>query len=397
MKILHVFPFFSLKHFGGTVDLMYKIARAQALRGHEVTIYTGNYKFDQEYADSLEGVKVVAFKSWLNFGFYLMPSMVKEVKKNLRDFDIVHMHVYRSYQNVVIRRYAKKYGVPYIMDSHGSIHRFSKIGKMWLFDIIFGSKILRDASIHLAETEVGAKGYRKAGVASDKVVILSPPFPVEDFAQLPPPGNFRRKFNVKEKHIVLFLGRINWIKGLDFLVESFHELAQRRNNVILVIVGSDDGYLATLEDLIGKLSLSDKVLFTGFVSTEDKLAALVDADVMVQTSRYEEGAWAPFEAILCNTPIIVSSNSGAGEDVKKIDAGYLVEWGNKKELSDTIQKVLYNSTEAISKTQKAKDYIEANLSMSKRIVEYEELYSKCIEENKLVVGRKNEDTDIAFL
>jgi len=102
----------------------------------------------------------------------------------------------------------------------------------------------------------------------------------------------------------------------------------------------------------------------------------VDADVLIQTSRYEQGAWAPFEAILCNTPIIVSSNSGAGEDVKKIDAGYLVEYGNKNELRDTIQNVLDNQAEAQSKTKRARDYIEANLSLSKRVEDYERLYEE---------------------
>ena len=86
--------------------------------------------------------------------------------------------------------------------------------------------------------------------------------------------------------------------------------------------------------------------------------------------------------MLCNTPIIVSSNSGAGEDVKRIDAGYLVEYGNKNELRDTMQHVLDNPAEAQIKTKKAKNYIEANLSMAKGIEKYEKLYKKVIERCK---------------
>jgi glycosyltransferase involved in cell wall biosynthesis len=181
----------------------------------------------------------------------------------------------------------------------------------------------------------------------------------------------------------MFLGRIHFIKGIDFLVESFHELTRERNDIILVIVGPDDGYKSNLEELIDKLNLSEKILFTGNLTGKDKLSALVDANVVVQTSRYEQGAWVPFEAILCNTPIIVSSNSGAGEDVRKIDAGYLVEWGDKRELKDMIQYVLDNPTQAASKTRKAKEYIKANLSLNKKIEEYEKLYRECIEECNL--------------
>ena len=104
--------------------------------------------------------------------------------------------------------------------------------------------------------------------------------------------------------------------------------------------------------------------------------------MVVQTSRYEQGAWAPFEAILCNTPIIVSSNSGAGEDVRKAGAGYLIEYGNKNELRDMMQYVLDNPARAQKKTQKAKEYIKSALSLDKGIEKYEKLYKEVNERCK---------------
>ncbi len=385
MKILQVFDLFSLPHGGGTVDLLYKLSRALAQRGHKVTIYTSDFELDQEYIDSLPEVKVYPFHCWSSLaGFYLTPGMVREVRKRIKDFDVIHLHCFRSFQNIVIHHYAQKYGIPYVMDTHGSLPRtHGKIGAKWLlrwlFDIAFGYRMLRDVSKAIAETEVGVNEYKEFGVNQDKIVLITPPFAVEEFSQLPPCGLFRQKFNIREKHIVLFLGRIHWIKGLDFLVESFYELTKSRSDAILAIVGNDDGYKPTLDRLIIELKLSDKVLFTGFLGGVEKLSALVDADVVVQTSRYEQGAWAPFEAVLCNTPIIVSSNSGAGEDVRKIDAGYLVEYGDKNELRDTIQYVLDNPAEARSKTGKAKDYIEANLSFIKCTEKYERLYKEVME------------------
>ena len=383
MKILQAVDSFSVPHGGGTVDLIYKLSRALAQRGHGVVIYTGDFELDQEYIDSLPDVKVHLFHSWLNLSrVHLMPSIVMEVQRKLKEFDIIHLHCLRSFQNAVIHHYAKKYGIPYIVDAHGSTPRMAGERRgfkwlfRWLFDIIFGYRILRDASKVIAQTEVGVNEYKKLGVNKDKIVLISPPFDIKEFSQLPSPGLFRQKYNVKEKRLVLFLGRIHWIKGLDFLVESFSELAKSRSDVILVIVGPDDGYKSTLDKLTEDLDLSDRVLFTGFLGGEEKLSALVDADLLVQTSVYEQGAWAPFEAILCNTPIIVSSNSGAGEDVKRIDAGYLVEYGNKNELRDMMQYVLDNPAEAAGKTQKAREYVKANLSLEKGIEKYEELYQE---------------------
>ena len=383
MNILQVFDWFSLAHGGGTVDILYRLSRALMQRGHEVVIYTSDFELDQEYIDSLPGVKVYPFHSRLNLaGVHLIPGMVGEVRRRLKDFDVIHLHCFRSFQNLVLHYYAKRYGVPYVVDAHGSTPRMSggrrgfKWLLKWLFDVIFGYKLLRDASRVIAQTQVGVREYKELGVSKDKILLIAPPFDIEDFSQLPPPDLFRSRYNIKEKHIILFLGRIHWIKGLDFLVESFNQLTKYKSDAVLVIVGPDDGYKPTLQKLINKLNLSDRVLFTGFLGGEEKLSALVDADLLVQTSRYEQGAWAPFEAILCNTPIIVSSNSGAGEDVRRIDAGYLVEYGNKNELKDKIQYILDSPAEAKKKTQKAREYIKSNLSLDKGIEKYEELYEE---------------------
>jgi len=393
MKILQLFDFFS-PHGGGTVDVIFKLSRALIQRGHEVTIYTSDFKLDREYINSLQGAKVHPFRRLLNpLGVILTPGIVPEARKILKNVDIIHLHWHRSFQAIVIHHYAKKYGIPYVIDDHGTPHR--KIAAKgykrllwWIFDVTFGPGILRDASKVISETEVGVNEYTELGVSREKAAVITPPFATEDFSHLPSPGLFRQKYDIKRKHIVMFLGRLHWMKGLDFLVESFYELTKSINDVILIIVGNDDGYKATLDKLIEKLHLSDKVLFTGFLGGDEKLSALVDADVLVQTSMYEQGTGVPFEAILCNTPIIVTKHTGSGENVSKIDAGYLVEYKNNNELRDMIKYVLENPAEAQSKTKKAKEYITNNLSIDNKIGEYESLYTNCIEEKKSLIRSK---------
>jgi len=380
MKVLHVFDLFT-PHGGGTVDLLYKITRAMALRGHEVTIYAGDYDIDPEYIASLPEVRVCLFRCLSHLGgFYFMPGIIRGFRDNLKQFDIVHLHTTRSFQNIVAHHYAKKYAIPYVLDAHGSLpravpgERGVKWLLKWLFDIFFGNRIVRDASKVVAETQVGINEYADFGVEAERVVLIPPPFDTDAFSQLPPEGLFRKQYQLGDKQVFMFLGRIHWIKGIDFLVASFAELAKTNADAVLVIVGNDDGYKATLEELIDKLGIVDKVLFTGFLGGDDKLAALVDADAVIQTSRYEQGAWAPFEAVLCGTPIIVSSNSGAGEDVRKIDAGYLVEYGNISDLKGKMEYVISNRAEARDKTRKAKEYIIGNMSIEKGIEKYENLY-----------------------
>lgn len=373
------------------MDILYRLSQALRQRGHEVVIYTSDFELDQGYIDSLQGVKVYPFHDWWSLpGIHLTPGMITEARKNLKNFDIIHLHCYRSFQNTAIHHYARKYNIPYVVDAHGSTLRIAE-GKFgikrflkWLYDVVFGYRILRDASRVVAETEVGINEYKRLGVNPDKIALIHPPLDIEEFSKLPPPGAFKRKYNIKERYVVLYLGRINWLKGIDFLVESFYQLVQQRHDTILAIVGPDDGYKFVLDKIIDERDLPDKVLFTGFLGGEDKLAALVDADVLVQPSIYEQGARPSLEAILCNTPIIVSRNTGAGEEVEKIDAGCLVEYGNNIELRDTIQYILDNPGEAQIKTQKAKEYIKANLSLESQTEKYEKVYGAVIEGYKSV-------------
>ena len=387
MKILQMFDLFNPVVGKGTVVLLYGLCKALAERGHQVMLYTSNFGLDSKYVDSIPEIEVRAFHCVGRFaGFYIMPDMVKEVREKLDEFDIIHTHGFRSFQNIVIHHYAKKYGIPYVLDTHGSLPRTHgnwsfKWLPRWLFDVTFGNKILQDAHKVIAETQLGIKEYREAGVDGSRIELITPPFDTKQFEPLPPHGQFRERHDINGK-IVLFLGRINKIKGLDFLVRSFYQLTEVRNDTRLVIVGNDEGYKTTLDKLIDRLDLTDKVMFTGFLDGVAKLSALVDADVVVQTSVYEYGTGVPFEAILCNTPIIVSKHTIASENVRKIDAGYLVEYGNKKELSDTIQYVLDNPTKAQEKTQKAKEYIKSNLSLDKGIEKYEKLYKETSERCK---------------
>ncbi|MDP2932051.1 MAG: glycosyltransferase [Chloroflexota bacterium] len=83
MKILHVFDRLS-PHTNGTSHVLYQLAKALAERGHEVTIYTTDYKSEREYLDLLAPVKTYPFhNSFIFGGFYYTPGIVREAKKNL--------------------------------------------------------------------------------------------------------------------------------------------------------------------------------------------------------------------------------------------------------------------------------------------------------------------------
>ncbi|MDO8578787.1 MAG: glycosyltransferase, partial [Dehalococcoidales bacterium] len=333
MKILEVTNLFAPVH-GGAAEAPFQLVRQLSKRGHEVTLYTSDYKLTQEYIAQIPGVKVRAFRTWLAVAnLHVTPGIISAAQKEVRNFDVIHVHNYRTFQNIIVCHYAKHYGVPYVLQSHGGVMPvLQKKGLKVMFDRVVGYKILRNAGKVIAGnvTEVGE--YKQMGVDEPRVVVIPPFYNTEEYSALPPVGQFRSKYGIKEKHIILFLGRIHQIKGIDFLVDAFAELNKVRDDVFLAIVGPDGGYKAEVEEQVNRLNISKKVLFTGLLTGNNKLSAFVDASMLVQTSIYERGPGSPFEAILSGTPIIITKNTGAGEIVGKMDAGYLVDYGNIPDL-----------------------------------------------------------------
>ena len=229
MKILQVNPFFAPCH-GGSARVPYDISMQLRNRGHEVVFYTTDYKFSQEWANSLVGVSVFPFKTRLKkSNFFLTPEIIRKTKEDIRQFDVVHLHNYRTFQNVVVAYYASKYHIPYVLEAHGSLPILMGNRKIKrFFDYQFGLKILNRSSGVVAINAIEAIQYVNMGVPPEKVHIIPHGIDLNEFQQLPLRGSFRSKFNIPhDQKLVLYLGRIHRIKGIDTLVKAFASLQKK--------------------------------------------------------------------------------------------------------------------------------------------------------------------------
>jgi glycosyltransferase involved in cell wall biosynthesis len=215
-----------------------------------------------------------------------------------------------------------KYNVPYVLQAHGSLLRImAKQGLKWVYDVFFGQRLLRDASKVFALNQTEAKQYRDMGVPEKKITIIPNGIDLSEYSDLPPKGFFKKKFNIDDEKMVLYLGRIHESKGLNLLANAFSFVSKDLSNVRLVIVGPDDGYAATFSKLICNLGIKERVSFTGFVDSRDKLAALVDSDVFV-TPRFHGLPVTFLEACLAGCPIVTTTNE---LDWIHDNVGYVIE------------------------------------------------------------------------
>ena len=384
MNILQVIPYFvPAWSYGGPVQAAYNLSKELVKRGHYVTVYTTDALDEKnrvpEKEEVIDGIKVRRFSNLSNtiayrHNIFLSPAILSDVKKRLKNFDIVHMHEYRTIQNLAVYQYVMKYSIPYLIQAHGSAARvMAKKGLKQLFDRVWGYKLLRDAQVVIALTDKEVKQYKDMGVAEDKIEIIPNGIDLLEFDNLPEKGEFRRKYNLdSDQSIILFLGRIHKIKGLDLLGEAFADLTRELHNIKLVIAGYDDGYLPILTHLIKELDIEEQVLFTGPLYGREKLEAYVDADVYVLPSVYETFPISVLEAWACGTPVIVSDRCGIA-DIVDGQAGYVVKY-DKKQLRNALVAILTNVDSADRFREKGCKLVREKFTWSKIIEQLEHTY-----------------------
>ncbi|MFC2051107.1 glycosyltransferase [Chloroflexota bacterium] len=375
MKILQVTNLFSPLH-GGSAEVPYQLSKELANREHQVTIYTSDFRLRREYMIPIPGVKIHAFKSWLSLaGFQITPGMIRKTKEEIRHLDIIHMHNYRNFQNIVVHHYAMKYGIPYVMQAHGSLTTFFQ--KRWLkriFDIVWGYGLLRDAAKVIAVTQIEAGHYKNMGVDDSKIEIIPHGIDLTEFDDLPERGEFKKKYNLADdQRIILYLGRLHKVKGLDLLARAFADVAKLLNDTKLVIAGPDDGYLRVLKSLMKELGIEGKVLFTGPLYGREKLEAYVDCDVYVLPSIYEIFGVTVIEACASGSPVIVTDRCGIADAIDG-QAGLVVKY-DKGQLRDATLHVLSNDKLRRESGEKGKILVREKFNWEKITEQVENVYS----------------------
>ena len=318
MKILHVaHTFYPCLSFGGVVNAAYQIGLEQVKNGDEVHVYTTDtckqrLELDNRYDVDVCGIKVDYFRNISNriknLTLIDTPlSAVFRIRKDIKNYDVIHIHEHRQTLAIITTYYARKYNIPYVVQAHGSVLPFFQKEKLKeIYDKLWGFKTLRCANKVFALTETEKKQYLSMGVPEDNVEIVPLGINLEEYdLEKYSSGVIRKRYGISDDEtVLLFLGRIHEIKGLDLLIESFNELKKDEYNVKLLIVGPDDGFESIIKQKVNDYNLSESVIFTGPLYSEDKISALVDCDIFIMPSQYESFTTSGLEAMACCKPLI---------------------------------------------------------------------------------------------
>ncbi|HIK99179.1 MAG TPA: glycosyltransferase [Dehalococcoidia bacterium] len=330
MRILHVVRGLE-PELGGPPRFVVALTSALKLLGVDSTVYGTEAETGTDSAISAPDAEVRLFKRG-RFSRYWpghSPDMRRELGRAVSQFDLVHIHELWHYPNHVAAGAARRNDVPYLISPLGTFAP-TALGKGRLKKGVYSALVDRGlsnraASYHaMTDQEAQDTAANTSNIPIDIVPIGVDP---NEFASLPDPGEFERLYpEVRGKRVVLFLGRLNRIKGLDILIKGFARAARSRDDLHLIIAGPDGGYERAARELVRRESLDSSVSFTGPIYGETKLAALSRADVFALTSYGEGFSVALLEALAASVPLIISrechfpevAQSGAGVEINLV-------------------------------------------------------------------------------
>jgi glycosyltransferase involved in cell wall biosynthesis len=279
--------------------------------------------------------------------------------------------------NAVVYRATRRAGRPYVVCSAGALQVYgrSSLAKQ-LYNRAVGNRIIRNAAacVAIAGNEIDL--FRQHGVANDRIELI--PNGVDpDAFRAADPAAFRKKFGIGDAPFVLFLGRLNPIKGPDLLLQAFSRIQGMFGNLHLVFAGPDEGMLGPLQTMARETGIADRVHFIGPVSGPDKTGAYSAAQLLVIPSRREAMSIVVLEAGICGTPVLITDQCGFNE-VEAIGGGTVVA-ASADALLLGLRGMLKDTDALRSMGLKLKDYVTLHFLWESMARKYLELFDRVIE------------------
>jgi glycosyltransferase involved in cell wall biosynthesis len=328
MHNLHIIPSMA-PETGGTAFSVLKFCEAQAHAGVDLTLYTTPWPrlgcvVGEKILKRVEntGVKVRIFpakEAPLNIPLPYSPLLVEAVRDHGRQFDMVVNHSLWNPIATGCMRTLRNMGLAYALMPHGMLdpvvfarHPLRK--KLWAWG--WERSNVEGASLVIFNTQAEEEKARRCGWELKQTFIFPHIVKLAEWRDLPPPSRFEAKFpSLRNREAILFVGRLNWVKNLDRLVEAFGIVHARRPAAALVLVGPDgEGVQSKLEAQAEKLGVKEDLIFTGFLERKDVKAAFARGRVLALVSQKENFGLVAAEALAAGLPILISEGVDLGRN-----------------------------------------------------------------------------------
>jgi glycosyltransferase involved in cell wall biosynthesis len=330
LKILHVIRSVDPAG-GGPIEGLKQLARENIENGHVVHVVSLDDPNDPWVAACPVKCFAVGPCRW-KYGF--CPSLVTWLRARRLEYDIVIVNGIWQYHSYGVWRALKGTSTPYFVFTHGMLDPYFK--KRYPFKHLKKSlywpwaeyRVLRDAKAVLftceEEKRLARQSFRLYKVRELVVNygVMEPPRAAAEQTE-----SFLSAFpQLRNKTILLNLGRIHPKKGLELAVRAFGEIAKgvqvNGAEAHLVLAGPEDpGYAASLRAIVAELGVGKQITFTDMLTGNAKWGAFRTANAFLLPSYQENFGIAVVEALACGLPVFISDQVNIWREIEEDGAG----------------------------------------------------------------------------
>lgn len=313
MKVLNVVHLLDAITGGGTAERTFQLSRSFNESGATCSVLTMDIGISRERLARLNGVEVIAVPT-ISRRFPLPLINPFRLVSLVRQVDVVHLMNHWTVLNAIVYWVCRALRKPYAVCPAGALQIFGRSVLLKRFyNCIVGRRLIRNASACIAVTQSEVNDFLSYGVKENRIHIIPNGINPEDFpADISPEESrmFRNQHGLGKQPIILFMGRLNPIKGPDILLEAFISIAKNLPAHQLVFVGPDNGMLLTLQQSVDRADLRDRVHFLGYLGGREKACVYRLAELAVIPSRMEAMSIVVLEAGICGKPVLATDRCG---------------------------------------------------------------------------------------
>jgi D-inositol-3-phosphate glycosyltransferase len=348
---------------GGMSVYIRELCREIGKRGHLVDVYTRAHEPLHDPIVALGKnarlIHITAGKEERIDKVSLYPHLAEfahEVERFRRHcglhYDLIHSHYWLS--GWVGKQIQKWWGVPHVVMFHtlGAVKNAAHIGGAEPQVRIHSEKgVIRDCHRVIAPTAREKENLITYYGASPEAVTVIPCGVNLDLFRSMEKGIARRCLGLDGEKIILFVGRIVPLKGLDKLLMALPYLRNGSRLRILVVGGDDCCHeeMERLKSLAKSLQIQDYVSFLGLVYHEKLPYFYSAADLCVLPSYYESFGLVALESLACGTPVVGTNVGGLENVIRQGETGYVVADNGPSGLASKIARLL-SISEKVSKS-----------------------------------------------
>jgi glycosyltransferase involved in cell wall biosynthesis len=379
MKIILVTHSFYPGSIGGREKCIFTLANALSKR-HEVEVFTCSDSFSKSFKKTINSKFFIRYFPTIRIPvagtYYRIPyTMFFELIKS--NADIIHTSDFHHFTTFISALAAKKSKKPFFLIEH-EYPRETGITKLFIdfYNKFFVPTISKSTDVAVAISNSTKKELINIyKIQAKKIHVIPDMINLNEYNSKS--VEFRKKYKLENKKIILAVGRLVRKKGFQYLIKAFPKILENFPEAVLVIIGPWHNYKNELVSLVKKMKLKDKIIFTGIVSDKMLKSAIYCSDVFVIPSLHEGFGIVALEAMAYSKPIVASNAGGLSEILEHNKNSLLVPPGDINKLADEIMKLLKDQKLAKNIAENARREVE-KYDSRKNIDKLIKIYNECI-------------------